>query len=112
MTAYSVKISHPAFSGEVVHYASLPFSWLVHVMEATDRDESIQRWFKLMHVAAMSEELRQKLAEVNMAEFKEILNQYLCNDVHVYDWELDHVALANMLETDPKGGENEEGKSV
>lgn len=84
---YTVKIEHPALQAEAVHYASMPYSWIVHIMQSDTQKEAMSRWFRLIHVALMDEEAQRKLVAVTRQEFKEILIQYLQNHIIVNDLE-------------------------
>jgi len=85
---YTVKISHPGLEAEAIHYSSMPYSWLVHVMEAPSRPEALKRWFRFLNIALMDSSAQKKLHTLNMKEFEEVLSQYLVNDILVNNWEL------------------------
>lgn len=86
---YTVQIDHPALKAEAVHYASMPYSWVVYIMEAPDGDEALRRWFRFLMVALMNDEAQEKLGQASMSEVREIVGQYLENPVYVQDWELE-----------------------
>jgi len=83
---YSVKIDHPAFQAVAVHYQSMPYAWIVHIMQSETQEQAMSRWFRLINVALMDEQAQMKLASVTRSEFKQILTQYLQNEIIVTDW--------------------------
>lgn len=84
----TVRIKSKAFKGEAVHYSSMPYSWIVQIVQEPVADIALTKWYRFLRAALMNEESQKKLDQLTLLEFRDVLEEYLRNEPIPHDWEI------------------------
>lgn len=84
----TVRIDSTMLKAEAVHYSSMPYSWLVSIVQEPAADVALTKWYRLLRAALMDEEAQKKLDQLTLMEFRDVLEEYLRNEPFSHEWDI------------------------